>query len=82
VEGYPVYSFEGYRVPRAAVMRHDGRTLLALARGADLELRDVVIAGEDAQGFYLRAGESLVGERALVRSVSAVQGMLLGLGGE
>ena len=82
VDGYPVYAFDGYRVPRSAVIRHAGRTLLALDGDGDLALQEVRIAGEDDTHYYLRATASLAGGRVLVRSVSAVQGILLGLGGD
>lgn len=82
VDGYPVYALDGYRVPRPAIIRHGGRTLLALDRDGDLALQEVSLDGEDDMHFYLRSTVPLAGRRVLVRSVSAVQGILLGLGGE
>lgn len=82
VSGVPLYAFVGYAVPRAAVIRAGGDTLIAIESGDQLELLPVTIAGEDDQQYYVSSEAPLNGRQVLIRSTSAVQGVLLGLGQE
>jgi hypothetical protein len=80
-EGRVYYAFDGFRVPRSALLRHAGQTLLAVRRGAQLALVPTQIHGEDESNYYVTANAALDGVQVLVRSNSALQGLLMGLGG-
>jgi hypothetical protein len=80
--GRVFYAFDGFAVPRSAVLRDAGRTVVALRRGDALQLSDVAIHGEDASSYYVTAGAELADYPLLTRSASALQGLLLGLGDE
>ncbi|MDA8962383.1 hypothetical protein N9H37_03415 [Congregibacter sp.] len=80
LSGVPVYGFDGYAVPRDAVLSYRGETYLALELPSELELVPVAVAGEDHLRFFVSSERDLRGARVLVRSNSALQGLLLGLG--
>lgn len=80
LSGVPIYDFDGYAVPRDAVLSYRGETYLALELPSELELVPVAVAGEDHQHFYVSSERDLKNARVLVRSNSALQGLLLGLG--
>jgi hypothetical protein len=86
LSGHLVHGFDGYRVPRAAVFRVAGQAGVAVDDGDSLRFVPVVIASEDRDSFFVRgegeAAAALAGGEVLVRSVSAVQGLLLGIGSE
>lgn len=85
LSGHLVHEFSGYRVPRAAVFRVAGRAGVAVDDGDSLRFVPVVIASEDRDAFFVRSdgdGDAVAGGTVLVRSVSAVQGLLLGIGTE
>jgi hypothetical protein len=76
------YAFAGYVVPRAAVFRYEGQTRVAIRDGGGLLAVAVTIAGEDSDNYYIEASHRLDGREVLSRSTSALQGVLMGLGGE
>ncbi len=85
LSGHLVHAFDGYRVPRAAVFRVGGRAGVVVDAGDSLRFVPLVIASEDRDAFFVRADgptDALAGNGVLVRSVSAVQGLLLGIGVE
>jgi hypothetical protein len=51
-------------------------------RGAALEVVAVDIAGEDGDSYYVTSGADLTDASVLAESTSALQGLLMGLGGE
>lgn len=78
--GYLVHAFDGQRVPRAAVFRLEGQAGVVVRQANRLRFVAVTIASEDRDVFYLRGEGLSTGAPVLVRSVSAVQGLLLGIG--
>jgi hypothetical protein len=79
-EGRFAYPFQGYAVPRAAVASVAGQAGIFIEEGAVLRFVPVAIASADPARFYLRSDSDLAGRRVLTASVSAAQGILLGLG--
>lgn len=71
-----------YRVPRSAVFQLQGESYILLRRGDSLAAVTVTLLGSDAGDYLLRAATPLADAQVLVSSVSAVQGVLLGFGGE
>lgn len=79
--GTVYHAFEGFEVPRSAVLRHDGEALLAVRRGEVLALTPVTLRGNDLDSHFVLSDVPLQGASVLVRSNSALQGLLMGLGG-
>jgi hypothetical protein len=78
----PSYQFTGYRIPRSAVFQWQGASTVLLRNGSQLNTVAVELLSSDS-GYYSVAGpEDLAGGEVLATSVSAVQGVLMGLGGE
>ncbi len=69
-------------IPGPALLRHEGGNAVFLRDGDALVLEPVTLVGSSEAGYVVRCGAELDGREVLVSSVSAVQGMLLGLGGE
>ncbi len=78
----PRYSIDGYRVDRASVFQWQGRAHLFVLDGNRLEPVPVDVAGTVEGDYVVSSQLALTGREVLVTSVSAVQGVLLGLGGE
>ncbi|TGD74845.1 HlyD family secretion protein [Mangrovimicrobium sediminis] len=78
----PFYAVAGYEIPREALLHWNGQPALLLRAGPRLQLAPVEILGATATGYYVDSEASLAGADILASSVSAVQGILLGLGGE
>jgi hypothetical protein len=78
----PRYSQPGYLVPRTAVMEWAGRPAVLLQNGESLQVVPVGILGSAGADYFVRSDMALDGASVLSSSVSAVQGVLLGLGGE
>lgn len=73
---------QAYSLPRSAVFQLERQTLVLVREGDSLVAVPVTLLGARGEDYVLRAQEALAGREVLVSSVSAVQGMLLGLGGE
>ncbi len=71
-----------YSVPMTAVFQLERQTQLLLREGDALVPVEVRLLGADGDNYLLRADIDLRQREVLVSSVSAVQGVLLGLGGE
>jgi len=80
IDGRFEFPFAGYAVPRASIATVGGQAGLFVDRGAVLEFVPVTIASTDARHVFVRAEGSLEGVQVLTTSVSAAQGLLLGLG--
>jgi len=79
----PLLQAEGaYSLPRYAVFQLERQTLVLLRDGDGLVPVPVNLLGVQGEDYVLRPESSLDGREVLVSSVSAVQGILLGLGGE
>jgi hypothetical protein len=78
----PHYRASGYRVPQTAVMQWQGASAVLVKRSAGLEPVAVEILANIGQDYFVSCSEDLATEPVLNGSVSAVQGLLSGLGGE
>jgi hypothetical protein len=73
---------DGYRIPRTAVFQWQRESHVLIRRGDALVPEAVSLLGSDGEDYLVRATTTLEGAEVLVSSISAVQGILLGLGGE
>lgn len=78
----PILNVTGYRVPKAAVFRWSQRDAVFIRRGDELTLSYVKLVGEDNGDYIVTSEQTLLDLQVLSSSVSAVQGILLGLGSE
>lgn len=83
----PLYRVEAdglevVRVPGSALLTWDQRNYLLRRDGENLILQAVSLLTRDEAGYLMLGPEGLVGAEVLISSVSAVQGILMGLGGE
>lgn len=77
-----VRSANTYRLPRSAVFQLARQNYVLVRSGDSLTAQEVELLGSEGDDYLLRAPAGLEGAEVLVASVSAVQGILLGLGGE
>jgi hypothetical protein len=80
VEGRLEFPFAGYAVPRSALATVGGQPGVFVERGDHLRFTAVTIGGSDREAFYVSSDADLGGAAVLSTSVSAAQGILLGLG--
>jgi hypothetical protein len=78
----PFYAIGGYEIPRRALLHWEGLAAVLLLSEEFLEVVTVEVLGSTPAGYYVASDVELSGREILVSSVSAVQGVLLGLGGE
>ncbi len=78
----PVLAGPVLAIKRSAVMQWQGQTAVILRSNGKLTPRPVELLYSAGEDYLIRADESLRGRDILVTSVSAIQGILLGLGGE
>ena len=78
----PYYRVHAYRLPRAAVFQWQGRPAVLLREGQTLRAVNVELLSGDDSNYAVACPTDIAGGTVLTSSVSAVQGMLLGLGGE
>ncbi len=78
----PLYADSAFAVPRPALLRHEGRSGVLLRVGYRLRFVPVSILSEDERRFFIGDTAGLQGQDVLTRSVSSVQGLLLGLGSD
>lgn len=78
----PLYRTSGFRVPRQAVLQRETGSHIFLREGDVLRAVPVALLAADDADYIVTSTTPLEGRDALVTSVSAVQGVLLGLGGE
>lgn len=78
----PLYSVDGYRVDRESVFQWQGRAHVFVRDGDRLEAVPVEVVSTIEGDYVVSSQRALAGREVLVTSVSAAQGVLLGLGGE
>lgn len=71
-----------YSVRRSAVFQLERQTQVLAREGSSLVAVAVSLLGAEDDNYVLRADVDLKGREVLVSSVSAVQGILMGLGGD
>ena len=72
----------GWRLPQSAVFQWQRQAHVLLRRGERLQPVAVELLGTQGQDYVVASAVDLGASEVLVSSVSAVQGILLGLGGE
>lgn len=77
-----IRSVNTYRLPKSAVFQLARENYVLVHSGEMLTAVSVVLLGAQGDNYLLRAPRGLEQAEVLVSSVSAVQGILLGLGGE
>jgi len=82
VMAIPLLRTAGYRLPKRAVFQWQGASHVLLRDAQSVQAIPVTLLGSEADDYVLRCNRSLAGREILVSSVSAVQGLLMGLGGE
>ncbi len=78
----PVLAADGYLVPKTAVFRWLQRDALFVRQGDELILVYVQLVGESKDNYVVTSEQPLQDLQVLSSSISATQGMLLGLGDE
>jgi hypothetical protein len=78
----PLYRTSAFRLPRTAVLQREAGSHVFLREGDVLRAVPVELLAADEADYIVTSTTPLGGREALVTSVSAVQGVLLGLGDE
>lgn len=78
----PVYKVQAYKIPMASVFQWQRATSILVRSGEQLRAVKVTLLVSDGDDYIVTAEESLQNAAVLATSVSAVQGILLGLGDE
>jgi len=78
----PFYRTAAFRLPRQAVVQRETGSHIFLREGDLLRAVPVELLAADRADYIVTSTTALGGREALVTSVSAVQGILLGLGDE
>ena len=78
----PLYRTSAYKVPMNAVFQLQRASSVLIRDGSLLRVVEVELIASSGQDYIVVSDASLENSDVLVSSVSAVQGMLMGLGGE
>lgn len=78
----PFYKAKAYKVPMSAVIQWKRVTSILVRDGNKLQVREVFLLARSGSEYIITTGRPLQDSEVLVSSVSAVQGLLLGMGGE
>lgn len=70
-----------WSVPSAALLRHEGRTLLLVQTKTGFRAQPVHVINEGTEAIVV-SGSLTAGERVAVRGIAALKGMLSGIGGQ
>ncbi|MBE9538816.1 MAG: hypothetical protein IMF06_07010 [Proteobacteria bacterium] len=78
----PLYKTQAYKVPMTAVFQWGSATSVLVRDGGLLRAVEVELIASRNMDYIVSCNDSLAGADVLISSVSAVQGILIGLGGE
>jgi len=78
----PHYKQQAYRVAKSAIFDLEGQDKIFIRTGNQLKIIDVSLITSIDQDYIVLSETDLTDQSVLVSSVSAVQGILIGLGGE
>lgn len=78
----PRYKTQAYKVPMSSVFEWQQATSVLIRNGEQLQVVAVALLASDGADYIVTAQQPLQNKAVLTTSVSAVQGVLLGLGGE
>jgi hypothetical protein len=78
----PVYDQKAYVIKKSAVFEFDNKNYVGVKTSTMLNLVEVNLLGSTAGSYFFSSNEALTDQEILVTSLSAIQGILLELGGE
>jgi len=78
----PWYQRAGYVIPRGALLHWQGDPAVLIRSDEQLQLVPVEVLSTTAEGYVVSCSAPLADREVLASSVSAVQGIMLGLGGD
>ncbi len=78
----PLYKVRAYKVPMTAVFQWGTVTSVLVREGGLLRAVEVELITSSGKNYVVSGGDAMEGADVLISSVSAVQGILIGLGGE
>ncbi len=78
----PFYQTVAYRVPASALFQWQSGAAIFIKQGAQLHVVEVSLISSSRGDYLVKSNQNLDNAQVLKTSVSAVQGSLLGLGGE
>ena len=78
----PVYQQTAFSINKEAVFEFENKNYIAIKKQQKVSLVAINILGSTTNSYLINADSLLDGQEALVSSVSAIQGVLLELGGE
>ncbi|MDQ7048692.1 MAG: hypothetical protein Q9M92_03815 [Enterobacterales bacterium] len=78
----PLYQINAYQINQQAIFRLDGKDQILIQNNEQLETVIVSLITRENNQYFFTSEVDLTNKKVLISSVSAVQGILLGLGGE
>lgn len=78
----PQYSGNSYLIPKSAIYMHERNSFVFIKENLNLVSKRVNILSSDALNYRVETEEDISNKDILIESVSAVHGILQGLGGE
>ena len=78
----PILNFNGYKVPKSSIFELNDKDYIAIRSGDTVSLVSILIVGANNKEYYVTAKQDISNKKALVSSVSILQGKLLELGVE
>lgn len=78
----PVYDQSAYRIEKSAVFEFENKDYIAVKNKQQLQLIEIDLVNSTATDYIFISQLDLLNKSVLVTSVSALQGILLALGGE
>ncbi len=78
----PSYALQAWVVPKQSIFNWDEKNQILIKNGQFIEMAEVTIHGAKDNQYFISTKHPLQGKQILNSSVSAVKGILQGLGGE
>jgi hypothetical protein len=78
----PVQQIDAYQVPKSSVFSIDRNSYVMIKQAEKLQQIRIEIVGAEHASYYIQSNSKLSGKSVLSSSVAAIQGILMGLGGE
>jgi hypothetical protein len=78
----PVQYFKGYKINKSAIFEFENKNYIAIKSESDVVIIKVNLFGAKDNEYYFTANKNVENKKALISSVSILQGHLLNLGAE
>jgi hypothetical protein len=78
----PILNFDGYKVPKSSIFELNDKDYIAIKYEDKVSLISILIVGANNKEYYITTKQDISNKKALVSSVSILQGKLLELGVE